>query len=118
MKATIAALLICLGCNAFAECVGPASSACVTTPSAAALVADAAIIKTGTTRADAASLRATPGVARRSNLVDVPPHAQAQPGVAETGERPAHGWSESGLLLAGVALMAGIALRRYGAGPR
>ncbi len=133
MKAIFAALLICLGFNAFAECAVSGPDSCVSDPTTPALASSASIIKTSVARTEVAALRAAPisartemlalradmpGVPRRSTLPDSPPRAQAQPRIAEPAHHPAYGWGDSGLLLVGVALMTGIALRRYAAGPR
>lgn len=133
MKATIAALLICLGSNAFAQCVASAAQTCLNTAPASNIAHDAALLKTASLGADVASPRAAPTIARpevaalrgdthravmRSTLTDVAPLAQARQDSAAALDHPVGRWGDSGLLLVGVALMIGIALRRAAAHSR
>ena len=100
MNATIAATILCL-CTQLAAAQGVAASAAGGTP-----VRGTDLIKTAAAspQRDVAGARA------------MAPHEPAAAAGTVPAESPRS--DDSGLLLAGLALMAGIALRRYSAGPR
>lgn len=133
MKATLVALLICIGCTtAWAEpCQAAATRVALGAPAGDAL----APCTTLASAAAGANIAAAPLQPLQRVAVRTPPAeavAFIAPAAGRSGSPPGFGAAKSpepppqdppapvsrgrSLLLVGVALMAGIALRRYGAG--
>lgn len=130
MKAPLVALLICLGCTAaMAEpCQAAATRVALAAPAADSLAPCTALASAAAT----ANIAAAP-LQKKVAVRTSPPEAVGfiAPAAGRSGttssfgphppepkpqEPPAPGSRGRSMLLVGVALMAGIALRRYGAG--